>query len=267
MDKFLRERLKRQNSFADFFIDWKEKEFNTQDIDEDKLLSDLEVISQNLGMKEGIIIGCIDYRDLSLAFFTDNVEEIMGYPSSFFHNKGMEAVLEMLHPEDVPELAKFQKIVFDLLQELTREEMESFEFSYTVRWVHFKTQEVKWFASKVRPYLIDKNKNVVFDLHIVVHLVNPPQVNIFDWSYSYTSKSGNKIHASKKDPQTKNFKLTKKEKEIAKLILESKNSQEIADQLNIAKNTVNTHRKNIFKKLKAKNTVELMKILITTSIN
>ncbi|MCH7413204.1 LuxR C-terminal-related transcriptional regulator [Belliella sp. R4-6] len=267
MDKFLREKLKRQNSFSNFFTEWKEREFNTEDIDEDKLLRDLETISQNLGMKEGIIIGCIDYRDLSLAFFTDNVEDIMGYPRSFFENKGMEAVLAMLHPEDVPELAKFQKIVFDQLQGLSREEMETFEFSYTVRWVHFKTQEVKWFASKVRPYLIDRNKNVVFDLHIVVHLVNPPQVNVFDWSYSYTSQSGGKVHASKKDPQTINFNLTKKEKEISNLILEGKSSQEIAEFLNIAKNTVNTHRKNIFKKLKAKNTIELMKILFTTSIN
>ncbi|MFD2034291.1 helix-turn-helix transcriptional regulator [Belliella marina] len=267
MDRFLRKNLKKQNSYSDFFTEWKEREFNTTDIDEDKLLKDLEALSQNLGMKEGIIIGCFDYRDLSLAFFTDNVEDIMGYPNSFFRNKGMEAVLTMLHPEDVPELAKFQKIVLDLLQGLKREEMETFEFTYTVRWVHYRTKEIKWFASKVRPYLIDKNKNVVFDLHIVVHLVNPPQVNNFDWSYSYTSQDGDKIHASKRDPNRVNFKLTKKEREISNMILEGKNSQEIATKLNISKNTVNTHRKNIFKKLKAKNTAELMKILLTTSID
>lgn len=267
MDGFLENQLREQNKFSDFFIEWKEREFNTEDIDEDKLLKDLEVISQNMGMKEGIIIGCIDYRDLSLAFFTDNVEDIIGYPSSFFRNKGMEAVLTMLHPDDVPELAKFQKIVFDLLQEISREEMDTFQFSYTVRWVHFKTKEVKWFACNVRPYLIDKNKNVVFDLHIVVLLANPPQVSNFDWSYSYTSENGDKIHVTKRDPSSKNSKLTKKEKMIANMILDGLNSQEIANELNIAKNTVNTHRKNILKKLNAKNTVELMKILLASRMN
>jgi DNA-binding CsgD family transcriptional regulator len=267
MDGFLEGKLREQNKFSDFFIEWKEREFNTEDLDEDRLLKDLEVISQNMGMKEGIIIGCIDYRDLSLAFFTDNVEDIIGYPSSFFKKKGMEAVLTMLHPDDVPELAKFQKIVFDLLQEISRKEMDTFQFSYTVRWIHFKTKEVKWFACKVRPYLIDKNKNVVFDLHIVVLLANPPQISNFDWSYSYTSENGNKIHVSKRDPSVQNSTLTKKEKMIANMILDGLNSQEIANELNIAKNTVNTHRKNILKKLNAKNTVELMKILLANRMN
>ncbi len=267
MDSFLRDRLRKQSKFSDFFIEWKEREFNTTDIDEDKLLKDLEVLSQNIGMREGIIIGCIDYRDLSLAFFTDNVEDIMGYPSSFFRKKGMEAVLTMLHPDDVPELAIFQKIVFDLLQELSREEMDTFEFTYTVRWVHKDTKEIKWFACKVRPYLIDRNKNVVFDLHVLLLLTTPPQVNNFDWSYSYTSSEGNKIHATKRDPKVINFKLTRKEWEVSNLILEGKSSKEIALKLNIARNTVNTHRKNILKKLNAKTTAELVKILLNTRMN
>ncbi|MCH7410960.1 LuxR C-terminal-related transcriptional regulator [Belliella sp. DSM 111904] len=264
MDSFLRDKLRSQGKFSDFFIEWKEREFTDTDIDEDKLLKDLEILSQQIGMKEGIIIGCIDYRDLSLAFFTDNVEDIMGYPSSFFKKKGMEAVLMMLHPDDVPELAKFQKIVFDLLQTLSREEMDSFEFTYTVRWVHKTTKEIKWFTCKVRPYLIDRNKNVVFDLHVLLLLNTPPQINSFDWSYSYTSKNGDKIHATKYEPKTLNFKLTKKERQISNMILEGKSSQEIADELNIAINTVNTHRKNILKKLNAKTTAEMVKILLNT---
>jgi DNA-binding CsgD family transcriptional regulator len=267
MDSFLRDRLRKQGKFSDFFIEWKEREFTETDIDEDKLLKDLEILSQNMGMKEGIIIGCIDYRDLSLAFFTDNVEDIMGYPSSFFRKKGMEAVLSMLHPEDVPELAKFQKIVFDLLQELSREEMDTFEFTYMVRWVHRDTKEIKWFACKVRPYLIDRNKNVVFDLHVLLLLTTPPQVSNFDWSYSYTSKDGDKIHASKREPKTINFKLTRKESLISDMILEGKSSIDIANELNISKNTVNTHRKNILKKLNAKTTAEMVKILLNTRMN
>ena len=60
--------------------------------------------------------------------------------------------------------------------------------------------------------------------------------------------------------------LTKKEKEVANLLLEGLNSQEIAEKLYISKFTVLTHRKRLLKKLNAKNTAEMMKILIATKL-
>ena len=51
--------------------------------------------------------------------------------------------------------------------------------------------------------------------------------------------------------------LTNREKEILKLISNEYSSNEIAVSLNIAVNTVETHRKNLIKKLKVKNVVGL----------
>ena len=51
--------------------------------------------------------------------------------------------------------------------------------------------------------------------------------------------------------------LTKREKEVIKLIAHGKTSQEIADNLHISIYTANNHRKNILKKLKLKNIAEL----------
>ena len=53
--------------------------------------------------------------------------------------------------------------------------------------------------------------------------------------------------------------LTKREKEILKLIAEGHSSQEIADQLFISLRTVETHRLNINQKLDVKNTAGLVK--------
>ncbi|MCK5741773.1 MAG: helix-turn-helix transcriptional regulator, partial [Chlorobi bacterium] len=53
--------------------------------------------------------------------------------------------------------------------------------------------------------------------------------------------------------------LTKREKEILSLIVKEKRSSEIADDLSISKRTVETHRRNIMKKLHANNTVSLIK--------
>lgn len=51
--------------------------------------------------------------------------------------------------------------------------------------------------------------------------------------------------------------LTKREKQILKLILKGKNNQEIGEDLSISKRTAEAHRFNLMKKLKVKNLIEL----------
>jgi DNA-binding NarL/FixJ family response regulator len=55
------------------------------------------------------------------------------------------------------------------------------------------------------------------------------------------------------------FRLSKQEKEIIKLIIEGENSKNIAQKLFISKTTVDTHRKNINRKLKITNSISLIK--------
>jgi len=56
--------------------------------------------------------------------------------------------------------------------------------------------------------------------------------------------------------------LTKRELEVLKLIAKEYNSSEIAIKLNLSKSTIETYRKNLFKKIKAKNAVGLVKYAI-----
>jgi DNA-binding CsgD family transcriptional regulator len=116
-------------------------------------------------------------------------------------------------------------------------------------------------TSKVRPYVIDEAGNFIMDLHIIVQLFTPPKTKNYDWNYSYTKDDGSKIFVSKNSPTDKAVKLTSKEREIVNLILEGKESKEISDMLNISVNTVATHRKNILRKLGARNVGEMVKIL------
>lgn len=56
--------------------------------------------------------------------------------------------------------------------------------------------------------------------------------------------------------------LTRREKEILKLIIEEHTSQQIADKLCLSLRTIENHRFNIQQKLQVKNTVGLIKIAI-----
>jgi DNA-binding NarL/FixJ family response regulator len=61
--------------------------------------------------------------------------------------------------------------------------------------------------------------------------------------------------------------LSKKEKEILKLIITGMRSKEIAEKLFISKNTVDTHRRNIHRKLNTTNTAELTRIVYESPIS
>lgn len=78
----------------------------------------------------------------------------------------------------------------------------------------------------------------------------------------YTNKNNIKTinEFDSKDESTVNkFRLSKQEKEIIKFIVEGKTSKEIAKILFITKNTVDTHRKNIGRKLEINNNSSLIK--------
>ncbi len=60
--------------------------------------------------------------------------------------------------------------------------------------------------------------------------------------------------------------LTEREKDVLKLIAQEYNTQEIATQLFISANTVETHRKNLLSKLQAKNIAGLVKFAIQSGL-
>lgn len=58
--------------------------------------------------------------------------------------------------------------------------------------------------------------------------------------------------------------LSNRELEVAKLVCKELSTEEIAAKLNLSFHTISTHRKNILRKLKLKNTIDLLKTLNET---
>ncbi len=74
---------------------------------------------------------------------------------------------------------------------------------------------------------------------------------------------------SLKNPSTKtnkNFPLTKRERQIISLICQENTTNEIARELNLSPLTIETHRKNIFLKLKVKNIAGLVRFAIRNNL-
>ena len=266
MEIGLLEELRKQNKLSKFFSYWQNKE-SVQYPGEKEMLLELEKMSQNLAMKEGIVLGCFDYRDLSLAFFTENIEEISGHSAEFLKANGIAGVISALHPDDALEHVEFNNRVLDVFNSMSLAEKKTLELSYTLRWLHKETLKEIWFFTKAKPYLINDNGDYIYDLHIGFRITNHEHLSEYDWSFSYTKDDGTKISFKKNNGKKLEIPLTKKEKEVAKWIVEGLNTKEIAEKMFISQNTVFTHRKRLLKKLNAKSTADMFKILASLKID
>jgi DNA-binding NarL/FixJ family response regulator len=65
---------------------------------------------------------------------------------------------------------------------------------------------------------------------------------------------------------SKNEKLTKREKEVVQLVVDGLTNKEIADKLFISIRTVDSHKNNVMQKLKLKSSVELVKYILKNNI-
>ena len=87
---------------------------------------------------------------------------------------------------------------------------------------------------------------------------------------NYFSKDVKKIISDSifnaKEAKENNVKLRDREKEVLRLISKEKSTKEIAELLFISVNTVETHRKNLMRKIGTKNMVGLVKYAIQQDI-
>lgn len=106
-------------------------------------------------------------------------------------------------------------------------------------------------------------ENIVEAIHVVTngeeYFCNSVRERIF---YSAT-KDNSKLYQLK--PDSDNL-LSCREREIVTLIALEHSSKEISEKLFISTNTVETHRKNIMKKLDVKNTIGLVKFALKNNL-
>jgi two-component system, NarL family, response regulator NreC len=95
---------------------------------------------------------------------------------------------------------------------------------------------------------------------------NAPMQKVVDAIRNAFENNGNPESAIK-IKQHEKFSLSTREKEILKLIGQGMSSQEIADHLFIGKTTVDSHRKNLIKKLNIEGKNDLIRIAVERNYN
>ncbi len=105
------------------------------------------------------------------------------------------------------------------------------------------------FVTAYDQYAIKAIKKGAFD-----YLLKPVDIDELKETIELYKKNSSTEYIKKKQDS---YNLTKREKEIISLLVNGKTSKEIANELFISKNTVDTHRRNILEKTGLRSTVEL----------
>ncbi len=206
-----------------------------------------------------------DYRDFGVRFATDNAYSICGYHPEHFYANGIEAGLQLLHPNDLPQLLLFQKEAFEFLNLVPVDRRHSIEIRYYARVYHKVRQKYNYLHAIITPLLFDKKGQVILDIANwqnarPVH----PENEHFHWSLSYRDDNDELISKTNLKSEVDLDELSPAENKVLGPLLEGKNSVQIAEALHISRHTVDTHRRHILKKMGVSSTIELVALLKST---
>ncbi len=204
----------------------------------------------------------LDMRTLTYKFVA-NTEVALGIHPDVFLEKGVPMVLDMMVPKmqnvtAIPELLKF---MYQSIKEAPREVRESFvAYGYGLQYYrpskkpfHSMVQLIGLeFDDEGLPtlcFLIDQDIE-----HLVKRLDNYLGRVSFKNSSFVTTFSSAEMQLKKQDV------FSDREIEVLKMLLKGCGSKEIAEKLFISSNTVDNHRKNMIRKLDARDTTALVQL-------
>ncbi len=213
-----------------------------------KLLDVLNVI-------ENSAISIFDLYQKKHLYLSSRFETIFGFNISEAHEEGNEYFEKKVHPDDNLDAMKIGSYFLKMAFSLPTEEKKNYKLINDYR---IKNSEDKYIRviEQFQALELDKYGNVwlalcIMDLSPNQNISLPLQNKVINF------RTGELFHF----PQTsKEFALSKREKQILGLVSDGLISKEIADNLFICVHTVNTHRQKILEKLNVKNLHEAIKL-------
>ncbi|MES2734440.1 MAG: LuxR C-terminal-related transcriptional regulator [Bacteroidota bacterium] len=207
----------------------------------------------------------LDLRTGKYDFMSSNARKILGHEADQWMEQGMDFFNEIMHPADRPYTWKLLSTIWDFLLALPPQHRKHYQFNsdYRIR---------KADGSYVR--VLEQNAVLQQDSQgNITHLLGVCS-DITHWKKSEAQIASimstvddtcfccTSTDESLRPPAQ----LSKREREIVKLVAEGYNSKYIAEKLSISFHTVNTHRQKMIEKTHSKNASGLVQFAITNGL-
>lgn len=198
----------------------------------------------------------INIANIDIEFTSNGVLSILGTDPKKFT---AEFVFENMHPEDRSRFLLYEQKVTEFFNSLPADKVQKYKVNYDFR-LKDTSNNYKWILHQATTIQNNDNGAVIRVLGVhtdITHIKNkntPLGLSFLglDGEPSFYNVYSTENHVKYEDET-----LSKREKEVLKLILFGKKSEDIAELLFISKNTVDTHRKNILRKTNCKNWIEV----------
>ena len=197
----------------------------------------------------------INHHTLKMEYVSREVESVLGYLPSEFDIGFMN---DQIHPDDRSWFLAIGSSMIDFFSQLPMEKLMKYKVRYDIR---FRKKNGDYARILYQGVLLEHDQNGRFLRTLSVHSditylkqEGKPVLSFIgmDGEPSYYDVASKNIFIESKEE------LTRRERQVLLLLIEGKLSKEISHVLNISKQTVDTHRKNMLRKKHLSNTRELV---------
>ncbi len=196
-------------------------------------------------------------------FVSNEVEDLLGYAREDITS---QLYLEIIHPDDRLWFLNCQETAGQFLLGLSPEKQMKYKMRFDFRMLRKDGKYIRVMMQVVVAQN-DLNGKILRTLIILTDISHLKKHGRSIMSYigmdgepSYLDVDIKSSFSAEKET------LSDREKEVLYMLIDGKNSKEIADELCLSKHTIDSHRKNMLRKTKTLNTAELINKAITNGL-
>ncbi|AZA76647.1 LuxR family transcriptional regulator [Chryseobacterium sp. G0186] len=200
---------------------------------------------------------------------SENIEQYTPYSKNEWINSDTEFFMNLFHPDDRPHIMGAFVFSANLRIELLKAGKTEVRFNYYGRMIN-RDGDYRWILLQsplqyIVNYEIKASFVVVYDLsHFIIQ--NLPLLSIIDFTDNEVQYFKHVDQYTHEKIEVEKPQITKREKEILKLMALGLNSPEIAEKLFLSYHTVENHKRNLRGKTKTKTSAELIAFTMNHSL-
>ncbi len=232
------------------------QELNIREEDVDYRLLDRHLaFLDTLDVVQSSSISVFDMYRKEHVYLSRKFETVLGYDLEEASREGNQYFDDRIHPEDLEILLTEGLYFLRMGRSLPGDQWKDYKYISDYRVLNGKREYVRIIEQKI---LLETDKSGKPWLALCILDLSPEQDLSLPARNRLINVKTGELLVFKEENSTPDESLTRREKEILRLISLGMISKQIADKLFISVNTVNTHRQNIIEKLHASNMAEAL---------
>ncbi|WP_299888292.1 response regulator transcription factor [uncultured Lacinutrix sp.] len=201
-------------------------------------------------------------QEFKFEYISKNFGPCLGLDPDILKAKGMRYFWGRIHPEDVEVwLSALNHLMEFTLNEIPRDKRENANYTWNYRLKNADDVYVN-IVQNTTPLMFDSRKKPIIGLaHYTVLDANVKMGITASAKLLNAQNEYETIYFNNFSQKLLSSGISNRERDVIRLLVLNFSSKEISQKLNISPHTVDTHRRNILKKLKISSTGELIGML------